>query len=274
MKEVKIIPRKEVKKKLLLDILSAIRAGNNPTHISKELSISKQKLNYYLRELKDKGFIKKIGYGVWEVKSSHKDTRSLEVKEVRGHAFIWKIKLPKIKNWDKRKEILEKMKIPYKTIRMGTPRILFKNRKIWLGSKNLVIYETKSFIAKSSLQSRKMAVWGLIELLEALESKLKVSFKTPEGYQFSVSREHYALMKNQLAIQCNKTGERINVRDKDGVWFIVDNSYNLDEAETIGKNAIIIIFKSIIFIWDNLYYISTPIFIENYIPKYKLIVSA
>ncbi len=101
------------------------------------------------------------------------------------------------------------------------------------------MYDINSFIGVTSLELRKLAVWGLKTILEALESKLKVSLKLNGIYEFKVSREHYALMKNNLAIQCNKDKEKIYVYDKGGLWFCIDNSYNLDEAETLGNNAMI-----------------------------------
>ncbi len=240
MKEVKKSTRNLVKKKFLLNLKNALKLGKTPAEISNELNVSKQKLNYYIRQLKNSGELKKIGYGVWETKEVKKSTKDTIEKEVRGHAWIWKIKIPKIKNWNQRIHILNKLKIPYKLVGIrGTPRIIVKGRKVWLGNKNLVVYDINSFIGVTSLESRKLAVWGLKLILEALESKLKVSLKINGIYEFKVSREHYALMKNNLAIQCNKDKEKIYVYDKEGLWFCIDNSYNLDEAETLGNNAMI-----------------------------------
>ncbi len=184
--------------------------------------------------------IKKIVYGVLKKKIGIKSTKDTIEKKVSGTARIWKIKLPKIKNWNNRKYILDKLNIPYKLIGLKkTPRIIIKNRKVWLCNKSLVIYDINSFIGVNALESRKLAVWGLNELLEALESKLKINIKINGVYEFKVSREHYALMKNNLAIQCNKDKEKVYVYDKEGLWFCIDNSYNLDEAETLGNNAMI-----------------------------------
>ncbi len=240
MKDVKKSTSKLVKKKFLLNLKNLIKSGKTPIKISEELNISRQKLNYYIRQLKNSGELKKIGYGVWEVKDVKKSTKDTLEKEVRGHAWIWKIKLPQIKNWDNRKYILDKLKIPYKLIGLKkTPRIIIKNRKVWLCNKTLVIYDINSFIGVNSIESRKLAVWGLKQVLEALENKLKVNIKINGVYEFKVSREHYALMKNNLAIQCNKDKEKVYVSDKEGLWFCIDNSYNLDEAETLGNNAMI-----------------------------------
>lgn len=240
MKDVKKSTRKFVKEKFLHNLKCLIKSGKTPIKISEELKISRQKVNYYIRQLKESGELKKIGYGVWEVKDVKKSTKDPLEKEVRGHAWIWKIKLPKIKNWNNRIYILDKLKIPYKLIGIKKlPRIIIKDRKVWLCNNSLVIYDINSFIGTNALESRKLAVWGLKEVLGALENKLKVNIKINGSYEFKVSREHYALMKNNLAIQCNKDKEKIYVYDKEGLWFCIDNSYNLDEAETLNNNAMI-----------------------------------
>jgi len=238
IKEVKKNAKKEVKKKFLLDIFEELKQGKRPSKISKEYNISKQKLQYYLEILKKQKLIEKVGYGTWEVKKGVK--HPITPKEVRGHAFIWTVKIPIIKNWEKRKKILESKKISYKGIGISkVPMVTINNKKILLGNKTITIYETRSFMAKTSIESRKLAIWGLFEVLDTLEKKFNVSFKIDNNYEFKVSREHYALIKNNLAIQCNKEGEKIYAYDKDGLWFCIDNSYNLDEAETMGKKAML-----------------------------------
>ena len=233
-KEVQTQLNEEVKKIFLLDIINAINKGKNIAQISKDFKVSKQKLQYYIRKLKNKGMIKKIGYGVWKTTKRSK-TLTKDTREVRGHAFMWKVKLPKIKNWNKRIQILEKMKIPYKLLgtHNKTPRIIVKDRKIWLGTEYLVIFEPKSFLAHTATEAQNYAILGLKQLLEDIEAKLKVSFKIRGNYQFKVRRHHYALIKNLIAKQFNKEGKPMNIFYEGDLWFIIDNSYNLEEAETV-----------------------------------------
>ena len=236
-KEVQIQLEKEVQKSLVLRVLLAVKQGKILSRWAKENKISKQKLYYYTTILKSKGLIKKIGYGVWEAskRSTNSTKDTIELREVRGHAFIWKVKVPKIKNWEKRIEILDKLKIEYKLVGIKkTPRIILNKRKIWLGKKNIIIFEPLSFFAVNSIQSRSLAVYKLLQTLEKIETKLKIGLKP---YRFTPRREHYSLIKNELAIQCNKRGEKIYVTDDVGLWFCIDNSYNLDEAETLNRNA-------------------------------------
>lgn len=127
-KEVKNQLTKEVKKNFLLNtIIDGLNFGKYPQKIAEELSISKQKINYYIRNLKKQGVIEKKGYGVWEVKKSTKDDIHLGKKETRGHAFIWKVK---IKNLNL-KDILDLKKIDYILVGLkNTPRIVLNAKKI------------------------------------------------------------------------------------------------------------------------------------------------
>ena len=245
MKEVKKQHSQEVKKIFLLNhIISELSNNKTPSQIASDLGESKQKISYYIRGLKKQGVIQKLGYGVWkvnkEVKKSTKDTIPLQVKNVRGHAFIWKIRMPKIPDWwMKRKKVLEKKNIKF--IEVGikqTPRIMQNNRKIWLGNRGLVVYEPKgaSFFAEDSINSKKLAVYTLLETLREVEEKLGINL---QPYTFTTSREHYALIKNILAIQCNKEGEKVHIYDGSGRWLMIDNSLGEGgELENEGRDAL------------------------------------
>ena len=111
-------------------------------------------------------------------------------------------------------------------------------KKIWLGNKGITLYETKgaSFFAEDSINSKKLAVYALLETLRGVEEKLGINLKP---YTFSTSREHYALIKNLLAIQCNKEGEKINIYDDSGRWLMVDDSLGEGgELENEGREAL------------------------------------
>lgn len=214
-----------------LDIVNYLKQGKSINKIRQQLNISKQLLSYYLRRLKNLNLIKNIGYGTWEVTSKGLP----KVAEIRGHAFLWKVKGSLKINWIK---LLEENKINYKLIGFGkTPSILFQDKKIWFGKENIIIYEPESFMGINAIETRKFAVSRLIEVLEALEKRLDINLKP---YEFKVARHHYSIIKNSLAIQCNKIGQKIEVSNSKGMWFIIDNSYNLNEAETIHPETALI----------------------------------
>lgn len=233
MKEVKIIPGK---KDFYFTIFKLLKEGKNPAKICKLLSISKQNLNYYLRKMKDKNEIERIGYGVWRIKKEVKTIPgdTILLLPVRGHAFIWKFKVPKLNNWDKiRRSVKHKELGTTKII-----RIFIKNKKVWLGKKNIIIYDSNSFYGKTALESRKYAIIRMLEIIKIIENKLNISLRP---YTFKPKREHYALVKNNLAIQCNREGKKISIIANDGSpWFTIDDSYNLDELETLHPKTALI----------------------------------
>lgn len=139
--------KKEVKKKFLLDIINTINEEKNPTQIAKILNISKQKLNYYIKQLKDLKLIRKIGYGVWEinnkeVKKSSLGTRTKPITNL--HAFQIRFPILKGKIKDSDWEIKEKLNnwIPryFTQEMMGGLVIKNNNNKsltVWLKTRNI-----------------------------------------------------------------------------------------------------------------------------------------
>jgi hypothetical protein len=226
-----------MKSKVLLPlIISEIKSGLSPSQICKKHNIKKQNLNYYLRKLKKNGTIEKVHYGIWrvkkEVKISSKASPSLS-HQIRGHAFNWRVKFLRKYDWIK---LLKRNNIKYQLIGVAksTPRIMLNGKKVWLTQTGLVIYEPESFFAKSSKQSYGRAVHELQNTINMLERVLKTRLGE---WQFTVSREHYGMIKNELARQYNKKGEKLYIRDDNGIWLWIDDSYSLEELETNEKEV-------------------------------------
>lgn len=241
-KEVKTQLEKKLKNDLKFTIINLLEQGKNPQKISKELNISLPNLSYYLRQFKDCGLLVKKGYGVWEVKKEVKtQLRIPSHKETRGHGFTWVVKVPKEnKSWSNRLEILIKKSISFKLVGIKqTPRIMIRDRKVWLGNKQIVIYEPFSYFGTNAIESRKLAVYELLKIIRTLEEKLGIDLKTKEGYLFHPSKEHYALIRNSLAIQCDKEGKKLSIVDKGKEWCLCDNSFNLHELETVNDNSLV-----------------------------------
>jgi hypothetical protein len=208
-------------------LLNHIRLGKKPISLVKQLNISPQLLHYYLKGLKDKGIIRKLTKGVWEIVKDNLELNS-KVKSIRAHGFIWIIKLPmEIKHWEDRAEILKKNNIDF--LRKGnTIRILIKGKKVWLNNKSIIIYEPKSFYATLPLETRKLAVYELLETIKSIENTIGINL---HGFGFKTKREHYALVKNDIAIQVNKDGEKLYLTDNGEWWGVIDKSHNGDEFE-------------------------------------------
>lgn len=229
-----VVVKKEVQVKgFYLVLFERLKQGKTPKEISEELKISKQNLNYYLRQLKNKGLIENKGYGVWEVGGQIEHAITLSKKTVRGHALIWKVKTNKKIDWI---EVLKQNKIEFKLVRNCIPRAFIQNKKVWFGKESLTIYEPNSFYGENAIESRKYAVISLKETIQHIGKLININLLPCE---FTPAREHYALIKNDLAKQCNRNGEKIYIRDSKGEWMWIDASDGIGELETGNNNALV-----------------------------------
>jgi len=191
--------------------------------------------------------LEKKGDGWYEVKKEVKSSKNmtkydikLKKDMVRGHAYIWRIELTrKPENWNKRLNLIKKKKINHKLVGAlkTTPRIKVMGRKIWLCNDHIRIFdiEKSSYYGNDNKEARENSTMKLFEIVKALENKLGFLIKP---FEFSVQKEHYALIKNDLAIDHNKKGVIMRIEDEEGEWLLIDDSLGMGgELETIGKNA-------------------------------------
>ncbi len=232
-------------KKLGLDtILADIKSGLNPAQISEKHNIPKQTIGYSVTKLVKLGCAQKVSYGVWrflkDVPTRPKDALepNSDLKEIRGHAFIWNIEfleggydwMQVIHNFKKR---YRKPALTFNMVCKGkVPRTIFKNKKIWLTKKGLTIYEPLDFLGRSSFSVKGSAVNEMDKLVKDLIKKLGLRM---QKYRFRCSREHFAHVKNQMARQFNDNKQKIKV-ECDGKHFWIDHSDGVDEEETDDPN--------------------------------------
>lgn len=240
----KRVKKQQQKTNFYLRVLSELKIDTNLSRIRKKLGISKENLNYYLRNLKEKGFILKKGTGWYELtKKSEKTTKYgnfLPKDFIRGHGYIISINFPnKIEDWDKRIEILKKSNINYNLVGVlkNIPRIKALGRKVWLCNNHLRIFDKKerSYYGENAVNSRFKALKEFINVVQVIESKLKINLKP---YDIEFQRQHYALIKNDLAIDQNHKGIVWRIKDEDGEWLLIDDSLEQGgELENIGKKS-------------------------------------
>ena len=255
-----------------LSILSYLRAGLNPAKIAAKLSMPPSTLQYHLSILKKQGCISKAGYGTWEILnlpvqakkrtaglprvgspqhppsrgSSSTHTAVLTQTElarftqdsVRAHAFVFTMQVPRnLRNWNNKMRVkfLETNSIPFIPLGIGGggQRIIVKDRKTWLLNRSIIIYDKASYFAEEALQAKTTALATHLAIIKHIERLLHTSFLIGSDYKFKVSRQHYSLIYNALAKQYNAAGEKLEIRTDKGAWFLIDNSYNMNEAETV-----------------------------------------
>jgi hypothetical protein len=250
-----------------LSIITLLKSGLRPSKICAKLDITDSTLQYHLNILKKQGEIQKVGYGVWEVidqpeitkkrtartpyvakddvvSEVQKNDKSITPDSVRAHAFTFTLQVsPDLRNWtnEKREHFLESREIPYKSLGIigGGQRIIIEGRKTWLTNRSIVIYDTGSYFAEKAIEAKSEAVQSFLSIVKKLERLLHVELTVGSDYKFKVSRQHYALMKNALAKQYNSEGQILEVRSEgdNSLWFLIDNSFNLNEAETVHPDT-------------------------------------
>lgn len=240
-----------------------IKSGGSPHILWKQNQLTKPQVKCALMRLKRHYSIKKIGFGTWGITgefpiknlgsintprhppthppfiSYGNDTYSEKGPDsVRMHAAIVRLQIPDIKNWGRRREIMQKLGLGYKIISQGET-IRFEGQKVWLCPKSIVFYLNGSWFADTAPDALRRATLDLCAMIARLEKRLKAaSFRGPGGYKLRFARQHHSLIKNALARDYRKKGQKLKVFDENGLWLIIDNSFNLDELETIGKGAV------------------------------------
>lgn len=237
--------RNTLNKNFYFTIYSLIKEDKNPSQICSILNCKKQALNYYIRYLKANGYIEKIGYGVWKTsKTFDFNFIPRKSKNIRSHAFIFSVQLPRIKNWEKRTEILKKNKIKFEKFKnRDQEKLIYKGYKIQISKKKIVIYfnKWKSYFVTSAKTGENYAFYDLSQLLISLENLFKVSFKTNKEYKFKVGRRHHALINSELARMFNREHKKLYVYDKEGILrLLIDNSFvdgiGMNEEEAISRD--------------------------------------
>jgi len=248
-KEVKVRP---CTSDFYFTILYDLKNGLRPSRIAKKYKMSKQAIHWYTEKLKQNNLIKKVAYGVWEI--NEKEVKEhLKVgnatpyktftsscgdfsKQIRGHGFSFKVRIPKLRNWENREKYLtEKIKFKNIGLHNSIQSITIKKYKIWLCKKSIIVYapKSKSYFTNTAKESKLQAIADLKYILNKLEGFLKVSMQINGKYVFKVSRQHYAKINDELAEHYNRNKNKLAIEGYDGQWFLIDNSFNLNEAECV-----------------------------------------
>lgn len=244
MKQVKTL--KSMIPDFYLGIIQYIQLhGKLPTDMG-----SKQKLNYYIRNLKLNRVIVKKGYSVWEVKevknlkSKQVKTLSGVTKNIRGHGFVLRVRIPKITNWHNREEYLKSREISYTVSKANWKgyKIILNNFKIWLHDNSIIIYcpKGKSFFEATAEESQNLALYYFEQLLIKIENLLGINLKINKQYQFRIARQHFAKIKDALAHQMNKDQQKIFCYLNNERWLVIDHSDGIDELEAVKKDSAVV----------------------------------
>ena len=216
---------------------------NNKLPKPESFNTSKQGLNYYVKALKAYNLISRVGYGVWKASKDYdqavekkkvKKVKKLSAvgssrgKNIRGHGFRFKVKIGKIRNWNRREEWLVRKGLNFKSVGSNWvgQSFLFRGYRVWLTPVSVVVWFPKdqSYVASSASGAYKYAVSDIEAVVKGLESLLGVRLRVRGKVVFKVFGEHYGHLKNELARQYSREGKKLFVRDLGGCWLVIDAS--------------------------------------------------
>jgi len=114
-------------------------------------------------------------------------------------------------------------------------KISIDNNTIRLYKRSIEIYIKESFYSDSVEKAAEKGIIYLQRLLVKLENRLKISLFRHNSDNIHIVKQHYSEINNEIAKDMDRRGNKIRIYCKeDGkLWFTIDNSFNLHEAETL-----------------------------------------
>lgn len=200
---------KEVLDLLTIELLT-------PKQIQIRRKTSQQAVSKIIKKLKEKGA---LTTGCEKVVSHEGTLQPSQPNGIRLHAEQWVIKV--ILKDQRYEQIINKS-------------IQIDNNTVRIHKDSIVIYSNQSFFGSDTWAATAKSVDYWNSFIARLEWEFKCILVKPRAQNIQRVRAEYAQIKNGLAIKANKEAQKIRIRDReDGkIWFEIDNSFNLNEAET------------------------------------------
>jgi len=139
--------------------------------------------------------------------------------QIRCHAHQWDI------------TILERSKSYNR--RINTPDHI-DGCSLFYYSNKIEVWGLKSFYGRDEQQAFRESIHYYERLFRRIESECKILLIKPKYNNIRMVKCHFAEVNNEMAHDIETTGEKLHVyaREDGKLWFIIDNSFNLHEAET------------------------------------------
>lgn len=234
-KAAKVVNQSAKGKKVYFTYMDFLKSGLTPAQIARKEGVSKQYVSKVLRPLKACGAVSRVGYGVWKVEPEKYEAALKVVNlnasvggkakgSVRGHGFRFLVRT-RLMDWGR---LVSGRRCP-----MGGFLVEVLGHKLKLFRRSFEVYFRKGWSAfgPDSLVTFRAALAELGKVVGKLERLYGVDLGRP--LKLRVSRQHYALVRNELAKEYNLKKEKLRVLAEDGkTWLLIDNSYQLEELET------------------------------------------
>lgn len=192
-----------------------------PNKIATRRQTTVRAVNHHIKKLRLKGALKK-GFQILP-----KNEWALEVSDgIRLHGMEFNINILFQDN-------------NYKSLRNKGNLIYVDGNTIRLYTNSIEVYGVKSFFGDTvqAATSKAFNYWS--KFFVRLEDRLKVELVKNSYNNVSLVKAEYAEIHNELARDCGNKADKLKVyaRDDGKLWFLIDNSFNLHEAETVHRES-------------------------------------
>ncbi len=178
-----------------------------------------------IAKLKKMGLLSRTLQGVEKNRCTIQPLAS-NVHEIRLHGEEWNIK---ILHQDHR----------YSEKQKKSNVLHIDGNIVRLYNNSLEVYSGKEFCGDDvqKATARSFGYWN--RFFTRLEHDLKVILVKHRAENIRIVKAHYAEVNNELAIDHERRGDHLKIytRDDGKLWFLIDNSFNLKEAETVHSKT-------------------------------------
>lgn len=192
-----------------------------PPQIADKDNKSLQAVHKTIKKLLVKGLLKQVGRGVYIKGGSYNNVNS---DEYRLHALSYRINII-----ESSKKYIDLMKQRNKDELDGNTITMYKD--------NLLIYLNKDFFSSEPDAAYMKSLDYIHRFIIMLENNYGIILKKGKQYNLKQFRGEIAKTNDPYAEQCNINKDKIRIYDEDGVLrLLVDNSYDLNELETVSND--------------------------------------
>lgn len=210
--------KKETLSKVQAEVKELLHGGYSPKLIARERNTSVQAVYKVINRLEEKGFWSKM-YG-WVEHDQSTIKPSEQKLRLHGQEFNIQI-LYKDSSYERKKKF-------------GN-FIHFEGNTVRLYRHSLEIYSKKDFYGDTVQEATSDSFEYWNRFFVKLENHLSVILLKPRKHNVKLVSHHYAEIGNELANDCEINDIKIKVFTSDDkkLWFQIDNSFELGEAETV-----------------------------------------
>lgn len=183
---------------------------------------TQQATNKTVQILREKGIINAVNRMVVKTRGTSQPTTSQPAQPIRLHGQEFNIKLI---YKDER----------YVKLSQKSNSVFIDGNRVMLYKNSIEVYSGQMFYGETpqSVTSKSFVYWN--HFFTRLENDFKIIILKDRYQNIKLVNHHYAEVHNEFAKKCNIDAEKIRITaTEDGkLWFLIDNSFNLDEMETV-----------------------------------------